>query len=286
MSWGRVVTTMFAKGRERKTFFKVDKATALYYVERGRGDPVIFIPGFTFSHDVFEKQLPAFSDKHRVIVVDPRSHGKSTKTQEGNNYPEHGRDLHALFESLDIRNATLVGWSFGALSAWSYVEQFGLARIKRFVCIDMPPVPVSASENEGAWVEGPIAELAAGYHAVLTPDGQKSFMSGYAEHVMVQRKLTQSELNWITSLSLQTPTYAVKDLFASGLFSNYLDTAKKIDSSIPNMYFLAEHWADVAKPYVNKAFPNAETEVLGGHMMFWEYASRFNERLASFLAAS
>ena len=277
---------MFHGGRERANSFKIDNSTTIHYIERGRGEPVIFIPGFTFSHEVFEKQLSAFSEKHRVIVVDPRSHGKSTMTREGNNYPEHGRDLHALFEMLDVKSATLVGWSFGALSAWSYVEQFGLQRIARFACIDMPPVPISGMENNGAWVEGPIEELAAGYHAILTPDGQKAFMSAYAEHVMVQRKLKKSELDWITSLSLQTPTYAVKDLFASGLFSNYFKTAKRIDSSIPNIYFLAEHWAEVAKPYVNKEFPNAKTEVLGGHMMFWEYASRFNERLLAFMDQS
>ena len=264
---------------------KFNDGLSLFYVEKGRGDPIIFVPGFTFSHEVFEKQLSTLSALHKVIVIDPRSHGRSAKTVDGNNYPQHGRDLEALFSRLNVRNATLVGWSFGALSAWSYVEQFGLSRIKKFVCIDMPPVPISADENAGAWVEGPIADLASGYHSNLTPDGQREFMAGYAQQIMVQRELSNKELNWITGLSLRTPSGAVKDLFASGLFSNYLETAKMIDAKIPNMYFLAEHWSDVAIPYIEKEFPNAITITLGGHMMFWEHPAQFDEALCSFLSA-
>ena len=130
-------------------------------------------------------------------------------TVAGNNYPQHGIDLDMLLTKLKIKKATLVAWSFGALSAWSYVEQFGVDRIKSFVCIDMPPAPMSADEKTGAWVEGPIAELSAGYHAIMTPEGQKAFMEGYAQHVMVQRPLSQSELDWMTSLSLKTPSGAV-----------------------------------------------------------------------------
>ena len=277
---------LFGRGggaRAQRRSVKIDDALFLFYSDMGRGDPIVFVPGFTFSHEVFEKQVAALSVSRRVIVVDPRSHGRSSMTLEGNNYPQHGRDLAALFSKLHLENITLVGWSFGALSAWSYVEQFGLGRVNKFVCIDMPPVPISASENDGAWVEGPIAELAAGYHAILTPEGQKQFMAGYAQHVMVQRELSSEELDWITALSLRTPSSAVKDLFASGLFSNYLSTAKKIDADVPNLFVLAEHWAQVAAPYVKKEFPNAKVEVLGGHMMFWEHPDDFNERLSFFL---
>ena len=272
-----------SSGVHRQRTQKISEKLVLHYVERGRGDPVIFVPGFTFSHEVFEHQLAGLADESRVIVVDPRSHGQSSKTVDGNNYPQHGHDLDAFFRKLKIRNATLVGWSFGALSAWSYVEQFGLDRLRAFVCIDMPPVPMSADENNGVWVEGPITELSAGYHTILTADGQREFMAGYAQHVMVQRALSNDELEWITSLSLQTPSHAVKDLFASGLFSNYLKTAKSIDQKLPNLFFVAEHWGEAAQAYLKRETPNAQLEMLGGHMMFWEHPQEFNRRLTAFM---
>lgn len=74
-------------------------------------------------------------------------------TVDGNNYHQHGVDLHHLITSLALRNIALAGWSFGALSAWSYIDQFGLDRVKASVSIDMPPVPLSAGENDNAvWI--------------------------------------------------------------------------------------------------------------------------------------
>ena len=241
--------------------------------------------GFTFSSEVFRAQVEAFSRTHRVIAIDPRSHGQSPQTRSGNDYPQHGRDLQRLFERLDLNNITLIGWSFGALSAWSYVQQFGISRVGRFVCIDMPPVPLSANEAAGDWVEIPIDQLPAAYHALSTAEGQAGFLGHYAQNVMVQRELTPDELDWIVSLSLQTPSSAAQQLFASGCFSNYLETAKQIDADLPNLFILAEHWANIADPYIRQHFPNAAVETLGGHMMFWEHSEAFNKVISEFLAA-
>lgn len=35
--------------------------------------------------------------------------------------------------------------------------------------------------------------------------------------------------------------------------------------------------------YLGRNFPQVRTTVLGGHMMFWEHAERFNTTLRSFL---
>ena len=262
---------------------KISDDLSVSYVDKGRGAPIVFVPGFTFSIDLFIHQLEHFSQDYRFIAIDPRSHGHSSKTLAGNDYPQHGRDLDVFFKKLKLSEITLVGWSFGALSAWSYAEQFGLDRLKAFVCIDMPPVPMSADEQNGAWVEGTIADLAAGYHVLLDPSGQRGFMEDYAQHVMVQRDLSEPELKWIADLSLQTPTHAVKDLFASGLFSNYLEIAQRLDQQRPNMFVIANHWAEVATGYIQREFPNSQIETLGGHMMFWEHPEQFNARLKKFL---
>ena len=48
--------------------------------------------------------------------------------------------------------------------------------------------------------------------------------------------------------------------------------------------FIAEHWADVAKPFVEKEMPGTETFVMGGHLMFYEYPEKWNAVLEEFLA--
>ena len=52
----------------------------------------------------------------------------------------------------------------------------------------------------------------------------------------------------------------------------------------PSIYFVADHWAETAKPFLAKHCPNARVEAFGGHMMFWEYPDRFNALLAEFLS--
>ena len=60
--------------------------------------------------------------------------------------------------------------------------------------------------------------------------------------------------------------------------------AQLIDAQRPALYIMAEHWAETAVAFTNKHLPHTKTEVLGGHMMFWEHADPFNQRLVAFLA--
>ena len=48
--------------------------------------------------------------------------------------------------------------------------------------------------------------------------------------------------------------------------------------------FIAEHWADIALPFMKENFPGTETYVMGGHMMFYEYPEKWNSTLEGFLA--
>ena len=65
----------------------------LHYEEQGSGQPLVLIPGWTMTTLFFEHQMDHFAKRFRTIAFDPRSHGKSTKTDKGNDYGQHGRDL-------------------------------------------------------------------------------------------------------------------------------------------------------------------------------------------------
>jgi non-heme chloroperoxidase len=152
------------------------------------------------------------------------------------------------------------------------------------VSIDLSPKPLSV--DDGDWTEGPVDEIAGAYNGFLTaPKGQRDFVAWYATEVMVQRDLTEAELAWLVNLSLNTPYYVAAMHFASGMFSDYIAEAQQVDEARPSLYVIAEHWADTAVAFVNKHCPNTKTEVLGGHLMFWEHADKFNQILDDFLAS-
>ncbi len=262
-------------------FLEVEPGVEIYYEQKGEGPPILIVPGWTFTTEVFGHQLDKLSASYRVVVIDPRSQGRSTVTLEGNDYITHAADLVKVIESLDLRDVVLVGWSFGCLTTYGYVKEKGTERLKAHVCIDLSPKPLSV--QEGDWVEGPLDDIAAGYHYLRTPAGQREFVAGYADQVMVQRDLTKAEMFWIVDQSAKSPPWVAAALFASGMFSNHMAEAKLLDESLPALDIVAEHWADTAVPFLKKNFPNTKTAVLGGHMMFWEHPEKFNSILTEFI---
>ncbi|MBQ1385114.1 MAG: alpha/beta hydrolase [Firmicutes bacterium] len=271
-----------SKDRLESRFFPVAPGVELHYIEKGEGRPIIFIPGLTFPAEIFSAQVNYFSRRYRAIAIDPRGQGYSSKTVDGNDYMTHGRDLAALINGLGLKDVVLVGWSTGNLDVWSYARQFTSARLHAAVTIDMSPLPLSPDPKW--WTEGTMEELSEAATTVMTsPEGVRAFFSDYAKNIMIQKKLDDSELEYILDLSARTPYWICKALFCDAIFSNYLKTAADLCKEIPCLMFIAEHWAGIAKPFTEKHLPGCRTFVMGGHLMFYEYPEMWNAVLDRFL---
>ena len=263
-------------------YVEVEPGVELFVQDVGNGDPIVFIPGWTFTTEVFSKQVEHFKKTNRVLVIDPRSHGKSSITMHGNDYVTHGLDLAKIIGVLGLKDFTLLGWSFGCLTIWEYIRQQGTKNIKSAVFVDLSPKPLS-NDHKKDWVEGPLDEIAAAYTYLRNRKKQREFIAAYATDVMVQRQLSQSELNWLVEQSMNTPHFIAANLFSAGMFSDYREEAKKASESFPTLTVIAEHWADIAENYTKQLTPATSTEVLGGHLMFWEQDQKFNQILEEFL---
>ena len=264
-------------------YFEVAPGVDIYYEDEGEGPPLVLIPGWTFTTRVFDHQFAAFTDSYRVISFDPRSHGRSTVTSDGNNYATQAADLAALLDHLSVENPVLAGWSAGSLTAWHHVRNRGTDGIRALVSIDMPPLGMSCDRSD--WVEGAIPDLAGFFQGVQTAQGQRGVVTWYADNVMIEGEMTPEVTAWVVEQSLATPPLIAANLIADVCFANYLDEAKQADAAIPSLFFVADHWAETAKPFLAKHCPNSRVEAFGGHMMFWEYPERFNGVLAEFLSA-
>ena len=262
-------------------YLEVEPGVEIYYEDIGEGPALVLVPGWTFTTKVFEHQQAAFSKTHRVITFDPRSHGRSTITLEGNNYATQGADLAKLLEHLDVKSATLLGWSFGCLTNWEYIRVHGTDKVDALVSVDLSPTPMTGVD--GDWVEGGISDVASFYHGVATPKGQREIVTWYADEVMIEQPLTEELTKWVVEQSLSSPPWVASAYLAAGMLSNYLDEAKKVDTEIPSLFVVADHWADTARDYLSKHSPNSQVESFGGHMMFWEHHEKFNAVLAEFL---
>ena len=58
-----------AKDRIESKYVTVAPGVELHILEKGEGNPLIFIPGLTFSGEIFKNQLEYFSSEYRVIAT-------------------------------------------------------------------------------------------------------------------------------------------------------------------------------------------------------------------------
>ena len=65
-----------AAGAITQGSFITSDGVKLHYLEAGKGQPLVMIPGWSQSAAQFKHQLSGLSDKYRVIAIDMRGHGE------------------------------------------------------------------------------------------------------------------------------------------------------------------------------------------------------------------
>jgi pimeloyl-ACP methyl ester carboxylesterase len=89
---------------------------SIYYATygAGSGDPVILLHGGLGNSDHWANQVPALIDaKLRVIAIDSRGQGRSTRTRAAVTYDTMAKDVLAVMDQLKVPKAAFVGWSDG-----------------------------------------------------------------------------------------------------------------------------------------------------------------------------
>lgn len=87
----------------------------IWYAEFGKGEPVLFVHGGLANANYWGNQVRAFEGRYRVIVMDSRGHGRSTRNAQPYGYDLMAGDVIGLLDYLKIRKVALVGWSDGAI---------------------------------------------------------------------------------------------------------------------------------------------------------------------------
>ena len=92
--------------------------TKLYYEVYGSGDPILMLHGGVYGYiDEFEPFIPKLAEKHQVICLATRGHGKSEIGHEPNTFEQRAHDAHRLLQHLDIKRVVVLGFSDGGYSA-------------------------------------------------------------------------------------------------------------------------------------------------------------------------
>jgi pimeloyl-ACP methyl ester carboxylesterase len=90
----------------------------IWFASIGRGRPVILLHGGLGHSGNWSHQASALvASGYRVILIDSRGHGRSTRDDRPYSYELMAGDVLAVMDTLGIGRAALVGWSDGACTA-------------------------------------------------------------------------------------------------------------------------------------------------------------------------
>jgi len=125
----------------------------IYFKDWGPRDGAIVVlsHGWPLCADSWESQaFHLASNGFRVVVHDRRGHGRSSQPWDGNDMDHYADDLAQLFEHLDLREATLIGFSTGGGEVARYVGRHGTGRLAALGLVSaVPPLMLRTGQNPG-----------------------------------------------------------------------------------------------------------------------------------------
>lgn len=103
---------------EGTTGHVMTQGARIWYADMGQGRPLVLLHGGLGHSGNFAHQVPALiAAGYRVITIDSRGHGRSSRDGQTYSYVLMGKDVLTVMDHLAILCASFVGWSDGACIA-------------------------------------------------------------------------------------------------------------------------------------------------------------------------
>lgn len=100
---------------------------------------LVFLPGLTADHRLFERQAEAFKESYNILVWDAPGHGKSWPFILDFSLMDKADWLDEILEKEEIYAPILVGQSMGGYVSQAYAEKFP-QKTGAFISIDSAPL--------------------------------------------------------------------------------------------------------------------------------------------------
>ncbi|GCE21911.1 alpha/beta fold hydrolase [Dictyobacter kobayashii] len=128
-----------------------EDGTKLFYKDWGTGQPIVLSHGWPLNADAWDDQLFYLASQgYRAIAHDRRGHGRSCQPWDGNDMDHYADDLAQLLDTLDLKDAILVGHSTGGGEVARYIGRHGTSRVAKAVLVSaVPPLMLKTASNPG-----------------------------------------------------------------------------------------------------------------------------------------
>jgi len=100
------------------------RGARIWYATYGSGPAVVLLHGGLGHSGNWGFQLPALLEAgYRVVVIDSRGHGRSTRDEQPYSYELLASDVVRVLDQIEVPRAAMVGWSDGACTALVLARQ-------------------------------------------------------------------------------------------------------------------------------------------------------------------
>ena len=177
----------------------------LWYGEYGRGAPVILVHGGLANANYWGLLVRALAPHYRVIVMDSRGHGRSSRDARPYGYDLMADDVVGLMDYLKIDKAALVGWSDGAIIGLDIALRHP-ERLTKLFAFAANSDPSAVKEVEHDPVFSAFIARARKEYETLSPTPKE-----YDAFLKQIEKMWDSEPHWSaeTLRTIKTPTWIV-----------------------------------------------------------------------------
>lgn len=112
---------------------------------------LIFLPGLTADHRLFEKQIEYFDNKYNVLVWDAPGHNMSRPFSLNFTLSDKAAWLHSIMETEKVNAPVIIGQSMGGYVGQSYLDNYP-GTLKGFVSIDSAPLKKKYMKASEIWL--------------------------------------------------------------------------------------------------------------------------------------
>ncbi|WP_035054221.1 alpha/beta fold hydrolase [Carnobacterium pleistocenium] len=188
-----------------KKIIKGKNNASIAVEDLGEGQPIVFLHGWPFDHQMFDYQYDYFLPRgYRVIGIDFRGFGDSDLVIEEYGYDTFADDVKVVLEELQIEEAILVGFSMGGAVATRFFARHKGFGIKKLILVSaaVPQFAKRPAYSRGikkSEITSIVEEIQLNRPKMIQDFIKKMF----------NEKTFVSYKNWLTSLALRASSYGM-----------------------------------------------------------------------------
>jgi pimeloyl-ACP methyl ester carboxylesterase len=268
----------------RKRTVALPNGVTLGYVPLGdpSGPAVVLIHGYTDSARDWAPLVPYLSPRLRLILLDIRGHGRSSKPECCYTRLDFAYDVKLLLDALDVSRADVVGHSLGSIIAQTFAEYWP-QRTARVVLISS-----SGGPRPGAPARPPAYDYAAQIRKLKEPiDPDSPFMiEWWSSPTSVDEDFIRRQRRDAAAI----PLYVWLAVLDQGLVADDLQqTLPRLKA--PTLLIWGGKdpiMPEEVRQTLREALPHAQVKVFAGlgHNPFWEDPQAVAQVINAFLAAA